>query len=127
MKVLLVDDEPLALISMEKLLSKHEEIDVIASLLDPKEALILARQQKFDAIFLDLEMPEIGGMELADRLLALQPDVHIVFVTAFNHYAVEAFELNAYGLPIKACIGREIGQNANQNSKIHGRGTYSCR
>ena len=117
MKVLLVDDEPLALRSMEKLLSKHEEIDVIASLIDPKEALNLARQQKFDAIFLDLEMPEIGGMELAARLFAMQPDVHIVFVTAFNHYAVEAFELNALDYLLKPVSDARLGKTLTRIRK----------
>ncbi|GFZ99606.1 DNA-binding response regulator [Paenibacillus marchantiophytorum] len=117
MKVLLVDDEPLALRSMEKLLSKHEDIDIVASLIDPKEALNLARLQKFDAIFLDLEMPEIGGMELAARLFTKQPDVHIVFVTAFNHYAVEAFELNALDYILKPVSDTRLGKTLTRIRK----------
>lgn len=110
MRVLLIDDEPLALISMEKLLGEHKDIEVVAALLDPREALILARQERLDAIFLDLEMPEIGGMELAERLFALQPDVQIIFVTAFHQYAVEAFELNALDYILKPVSGARLGK-----------------
>ncbi|MGO4270433.1 response regulator, partial [Paenibacillus sp. TAF58] len=117
MKVLLVDDEPLALRYMEKLLSKYEDINIMASLMEPKEALNLASQQKFDAIFLDLEMPEIGGMELAARLFAMQPDVHIVFVTAYNYYAVEAFELNALDYILKPVSDTRLGKTLTRIRK----------
>ncbi|MDD9271770.1 response regulator [Paenibacillus sp. GCM10023248] len=101
MKVLLVDDEPLALRIIENMLAKYEDVEIIASLIDPMEALKLSRQKKVDAVILDLEMPGIGGLELAARISSVQPDVQLVFVTAYNQYAVEAFELNALDYLLK--------------------------
>ncbi|OPH51233.1 hypothetical protein BC351_35060 [Paenibacillus ferrarius] len=117
MKVLLVDDESLALRSMEKLLSKHEDIEIAASLMDPRQALVFAAEQKLDAIFLDLEMPEIGGMELAARLSTVQPDVNIIFVTAFDQYAVDAFELNALDYILKPISESRLGKTLNRVRK----------
>lgn len=101
MRVLIVDDEPSALKSMEKLLGQHAEIEIAASVLDPREALILCGQTRVDAVFLETVMSEIGGMELAARISSLQPDVHIIFVTACDQYAVQAFELHALDYLLK--------------------------
>lgn len=105
MKTVIVDDEPLALRRMEKLLKDRGEnepsIELVGSFQDPRIALELAKRETIDLVFLDIEMPEISGMELAERLLQIQPHLHIVFVTAFNEYAVEAFELNALDYLLK--------------------------
>ncbi|WP_261303566.1 response regulator [Paenibacillus andongensis] len=118
MRVLLVDDEPLALRNMEKLLGNHEDIEVVSALVDPREALIMAQQEQVDAIFLDLEMPEIGGMELAEQLYTLLPDVRIVFVTAFHQYAVEAFELNALDYLLKPVFAGRLNKTLDRLRKI---------
>ena len=54
-----------------------------------------------DCAFLDIEMPGLGGIDLADRLLAKNPQIEIVFITAFNHYATQAFEVNALDYILK--------------------------
>ncbi|GIP33749.1 response regulator [Paenibacillus sp. J2TS4] len=105
MKTIIVDDEPLALRRVENLLEEQIEsgfaIELIGSFQDPQMALDFARREKVDLVFQDIEMPEIGGMELAERLLEIQPQLHIVFITAYNDFAVEAFELNALDYLLK--------------------------
>lgn len=105
MKTVIVDDEYLALRRMEKLLQEEggsrPALELVGFFQDPHLALELVKREKIDLVFLDIEMPEIGGMELAERLLEIQPHLHIVFVTAYNDFAVEAFELNALDYLLK--------------------------
>src|SRR5699024_10776096 len=95
MKAILVDDEQLALDYLEHQLEKVGGIDIIGKYNNPnffhnhKDML-----NAIDVVFLDIEMPDINGLELADQLLEIDPTLSIVFVTAFNEYAVEAFSLH---------------------------------
>lgn len=101
MKAIIIDDELLALHRMKKLLDDFSEIEVAGAFHNPLEALEWIQQEQIDIVFLDIEMAEMSGMELGEELLQHQPDLHIVFVTAYNHYAVEAFELNALDYVLK--------------------------
>lgn len=105
MKAILVDDEMLALRRMEKLLKEQDgkevPIEIVGSFQNPHLALKAAERETIHLVFLDIEMPEMDGMELAECLLRIQPHLHIVFVTAYNEYAVEAFELNALDYLLK--------------------------
>lgn len=101
MKVLLVDDEFLALEYMEKLLNKIEGVTVAGKFINPLEAFEAVKIEKPDALFLDVEMPGMNGVELARRIKEVLPKVHIVFVTAFSDYAVKAFDLNAIDYLVK--------------------------
>jgi two-component SAPR family response regulator len=100
-KAILVDDESLALDFLEHQLNKIDSIKVIDKFnnLDIiKNAPLL---KEVDVVFLDIEMPEINGLELAEKILEMNAEVSIVFVTAFNDYAVQAFELNALDYVLK--------------------------
>ncbi|MGE7827063.1 response regulator [Paenibacillus sp. NPDC093718] len=103
MKVILVDDEPLALKYLERQLLKLDtmSIDVIGTYTNPFEGRneILARD--VDIVFLDISLPELNGIELAEQLLEQKPHLCIVFVTGYHEYAVTAFELNAVDYIVK--------------------------
>ncbi|WP_127594462.1 response regulator [Paenibacillus lautus] len=103
MKVILVDDEPLALKYLERQLLKLDtmSIDVIGTYTNPYEGRneILARD--VDIVFLDISLPELNGIELAEQLLEQKPHLCIVFVTGYHEYAVTAFELNAVDYIVK--------------------------
>lgn len=92
---ILVDDEYYALEGLKMKLEELGGIKVAGMFEDGKSAVENARELMPDIIFLDIDMPETGGLELFDELLECCPQAHIVFVTAYNEYAVEAFELNA--------------------------------
>ncbi|MDR0268097.1 response regulator [Paenibacillus sp.] len=102
---MIVDDENLALRKMEKLLLSQEGFDVnfelIGTFQNPYDALEAARQEVPDVAFLDIEMPEITGFELAERLLELHPQMQVVFVTAYQDFAIKAFEVNALDYLLK--------------------------
>lgn len=103
MKVILVDDEPLALKYLERQLLRLDtmSIDVIGTYTNPYEGRneILARD--VDIVFLDISLPELNGIELAEQLLEQKPHLCIVFVTGYHEYAVTAFELNAVDYIVK--------------------------
>ncbi len=100
-KAIVVDDEPLSLDKLEKLLTNSGQAEVAGKFTKPLEALAFLENNKVDAAFLDIEMPDMNGIELSSRILDLQESVSVVFVTAYNQYAVEAFRLNALDYLLK--------------------------
>lgn len=100
-----MDDEWLALQKMEKMLEEHAgtgiNLELIGAFQDPDSAIEAAQREMLHLAFLDIEMPEINGFELAERLLQIQPHLQIIFVTAYQEYAVKAFEVNAIDYLLK--------------------------
>lgn len=100
-QALLVDDERLALMKLQLMLEELKTVNVAGAFIDPAEALRAAPGLDPDVIFLDIEMPELNGMQVAELMQKLCPRASIVFVTAYNDYAVDAFELNALDYVLK--------------------------
>lgn len=106
-RALIAEDEPLLAAHLQSELQKlWPELDIIANLRDGQSALLQAMQQQPDVIFLDIHMPKMTGLEAAEILAEewdeqKQPLPIIVFVTAFNAYAIEAFERAAFDYVLK--------------------------
>ncbi len=101
MRILIVEDEPDTLNEIEDYLRSYDETIEFISCNNPLLAIKASRSHAFDAALLDIQMPEMSGLELADCLSAMSPKIHIVFITAFNHYGAEAFDLNAVDYLLK--------------------------
>ncbi|OBZ08874.1 hypothetical protein A8L34_22220 [Bacillus sp. FJAT-27264] len=101
MRAILIDDEPLALTHLAEELQRLSEIEIIGTFRSPKQALKHILQEQPEVVFLDIEMPEMSGIELAEHILQQLPHTHIVFVTVFDEYAVKAFELNSLDYLLK--------------------------
>jgi two-component system, LytTR family, response regulator len=103
MKVILVDDEHLALSYMEHQLRKVSQVEILGKFADPFEVkrFVLEKDVDVDVVFLDIHLPEIDGIELAEQLLQDKPRLNVVFVTAYDEYAIKAFELNALDYVMK--------------------------
>jgi two-component system LytT family response regulator len=101
MRVLIVDDERPARDKLRRLLSQEPDIAAIEEARDGVEALERAAAFAPDAIFLDIQMPEVGGFDVAASLPAPAP--LIVFVTAYDEYAIRAFDANAIDYLLKPC------------------------
>lgn len=101
MKVILVDDEPIALDLLNMMLSKYEDISIAGSYTKPLDALEEIVKIKPDVIFLDIEMGDVNGLEVAELFVKELKSVEIVFVTAYSEYAVDAFEVNAMDYLLK--------------------------
>jgi len=100
MKAIVVDDEILALESMVRLLTRMD-IEVLESFQNPLEALQSSSWADCDVAFVDISMPGMNGIELAARLQSQNPSLAIVFVTAYDQYAVKAFEIAAADYLVK--------------------------
>lgn len=102
MKVILVDDERLALIGLQKSLEKEVSgIEIIATYMNPTEAMGGIMEHRPDVVFLDIHMPEMDGMDLGKQIQATAPGVEIIFVTSYDQYAVHAFDLQALDYVMK--------------------------
>jgi two-component system, LytTR family, response regulator len=100
LSTLLVDDEPLAREGLRMLLSRDPDIAAIHEAKDGREALIAIRDLRPDLIFLDVQMPEMDGLTLLKELGGERlPE--IIFVTAYDRYAIQAFEINAIDYLLK--------------------------
>ncbi len=101
MKAILIDDEQLALDYLEHQLLSIEDLQVIGKFTDPfvgRQAII---ESDVDIVFLDIHIPELNGIELAEQLLEGNPKVDVIFVTSYDEYAIKAFELNALDYLLK--------------------------
>ena len=98
--VLLVDDEPLAREMLREMLQSDPHVVIVGESVNGREAVEAIRAHSPDLIFLDVQMPELGGF---DVLAALAPDriPYVIFVTAYDQYAVRAFEVNALDYLLK--------------------------
>lgn len=99
--IAIIDDEHLALRYLDLLLNKIEGVHVTGKYIDADDLINHVQAQHVDAVFIDIHMPAIKGTDLAEQLLNSNPSLHIVFVTAYNEYAVKAFELNAVDYILK--------------------------
>jgi two-component system response regulator LytT len=101
LRAVLVDDEQLARDELVYLVSQVGGVELIGQAGDGVEALETIRRLQPDVVFLDVQMPGLTGFEVARRLVEDGSPSHIVFVTAFDQYAIEAFEVNAVDYLLK--------------------------
>jgi two-component system LytT family response regulator len=97
-RAFVVDDERLALERLQRLLTDTGRVDVVGQSSDPEEALTRLRADTVDVLFLDIQMPELSGFDLLSRLDA---DIPVIFTTAFDRYAIEAFAVNSVDYLLK--------------------------
>ena len=117
MKILLVDDEELQLIRLEGACKGVLPDATFLSFTNPVKALEEASKNKVDLAFLDIEMPEINGIQLAKKLKAINPKTKIIFVTAFNNYALEAYKLHASGYITKPVSQEAVKEEISELDK----------
>jgi two-component system LytT family response regulator len=98
---LVVDDEPLAQRKLAALIADVPWAEQIGTASDGVAALKMIELLHPDVVFLDIQMPEISGIEVLERLCTTQPAPSVIFTTAYNHYAVAAFELQAVDYLLK--------------------------
>ncbi|QGX40354.1 LytR/AlgR family response regulator transcription factor [Permianibacter aggregans] len=102
MKLLLVDDEPLARERLRALIQESfDDIDIVAEAADGVQALAEAGKHLPDVVLLDVRMPGMDGIETARHLAQLEPPPAVIFTTAYDDYALEAFGVHALGYLLK--------------------------
>ncbi|MBO9609129.1 MAG: response regulator [Paenibacillaceae bacterium] len=101
MKAILIDDEEHARNLLALFLHKIGGVTIVGQAGNARDALACMREQQPDVVFLDIEMPEVNGLELAETINGEFADVHLVFVTAYDRYAIAAFEQEALDYILK--------------------------
>jgi len=99
-RAVIVDDEPLPRERIATLLETHPEVEIVAECRDGAEAVRVIPEVKADLLFLDIQMPELDGFEVLEALEGDQLPA-VIFVTAFDEYAVRAFEVSAIDYLLK--------------------------
>jgi two-component system, LytTR family, response regulator len=113
LRALLIDDEDLARHALRELLKPHPEVTVVAECANGFEALKAAAEHQPDLVFLDVQMPKLTGF---DVLELLEPQPAVIFVTAYDEFAMKAFEVHAVDYLLKP-VGRERFEAALERAK----------
>ncbi len=93
-RTILVDDEPLAIQGLQLRLQRHEDVEIIDTCLNGREAIRAIKTHKPDLVFLDIQMPGFDGFSVINGLMEVEPPL-FVFVTAYQDHAIRAFEAQA--------------------------------
>ncbi|MEI7885362.1 MAG: response regulator [Clostridia bacterium] len=104
LRIAAVDDEKHVLERFARMVEKIKDVELCGLFETGEQLLDFLSEEQLDAVFLDIEMPGINGLQLAQELLELDEKMEIVFVTAFNQYAVEAFDVQAVDYLMKPII-----------------------
>jgi len=120
-RAIIVDDEPLARRGLELRLAGYPEIDVVAQCANGREAVEAVAQHAPDLMFLDIEMPGIDGFEVLRRIPQTSMPL-VVFVTAFDRYAIEAFDAHALDYLLKPLVDERLDR-----AMIHVREQFAQR
>ncbi len=109
MRAILIDDEPDSLESLSaEIIAYCPEVSIIEACGDPRKGLLAIREHIPDLVFLDIEMPHLNGFELLQQLDPI--DFDVIFVTAYDAYAVRAFEFNAVDYLLKPVLKAKLIQ-----------------
>jgi two-component SAPR family response regulator len=101
MNILIVDDEAYLLEEIKYYVKKYGFFNTCIAYDNAADAINTVNSQPIDIALLDIQMPRVNGLELAERLTDMIPDIEIIFITAYNNYATEAFEANAIDYILK--------------------------
>lgn len=104
----IVEDEFPAREELKYFLTKHKEISLEKEFENPIDSLKYLQENKVDIVFLDINMPELDGMSLGKILTKLNPNIKIIFITAYRDYAAEAFEIKAFDYLLKPYSEKRI-------------------
>ena len=117
MRAFLVDDEALALKRLQRMLAATKRVQVVGTSTDPVEAVPAILEAKPDILFLDIEMPGMTGFEM---LTHLQPQPWVVFTTAYDRYALEAFGVNSVDYLLKPIEATQLDRALDKIERLRG-------
>ena len=118
---ILVDDEPLARQELAFLLRGHPDVQIVAEARHGLEAFQFIRERQPDVVFLDVAMPGLDGLGLVRKLLEKKSKIkipHMIFATAYDQYAVQAFELNAIDYLLKPIDKGRLAQSLQRVRRL---------
>lgn len=114
---IIVDDEPHARDKLLEILNEHDKVEIVAVCKNGLEAINEINNKRPDLIFLDIEMPEIDGFQVIENI-ECDPLPYTIFVTAYSHYAVKAFEVEALDYIHKPIDKNRISKSIERYAKL---------
>jgi two-component system response regulator AlgR len=118
MKLLIVDDEPPARDRLRRLLAEIEDCEVVAEAANGEEALAVCGELKPDVVLLDVRMPGLSGIQVARHIDSLEDPPAVIFTTAYDQYAVDAFETEAVGYLLKPVRKEKLAHALRHAARI---------
>ncbi len=119
LKALIVDDEYPARKELRYHLNAFDNIEVVGEATNAQEALTLIQALDYSILFIDIEMPGMNGLEVGAKVQEMPNPPHVVFVTAYDEYAVRAFEVNAVDYILKPFDEKRLTQTIRKIEKIN--------
>lgn len=113
-KVAIIDDEQLAVDNLVFFLKQFPALEVVGAVTEVDELFKCLEENEVQLIFMDIEMPEMSGLELASKVTEDYKDIEIIFATAYNQYAIQAFDLNAIDYILKPLSYARIEKTVNK-------------
>ncbi len=120
MKILIVDDEQPARARLRQLVDDGGQHTVVAEAANGEEAIAMATQHNPDVVLLDIRMPGVDGIETAHHLNAMQSPPAVVFTTAYDEYAMDAFDARAIGYVLKPVRRERLERALEHAARITG-------
>ncbi len=117
-RVIVMDDEPLALVNIKKHLNAFDDIEVIETFTTAKDLLIEGPTLDFQVAFLDVEMPGMSGLEVAQLIKTWDKNICIIFVTAYRDYAVQAFDVQSLDYLLKPISKSRLETTINRIQEL---------
>ena len=107
MKCVLIDDEPMDLMALSELMSSYDEIEIVGKFHDPIEAKDFVNKSKVDIIVLDVEMPELNGLDFIKSIVNVE---HVVLISSHKTYAAESYDYNVTDYIVKPINKKRLDQ-----------------
>ncbi|HXD74175.1 MAG TPA: LytTR family DNA-binding domain-containing protein [Vicinamibacterales bacterium] len=120
----IVDDERLAVQRLTRLLTDTGRVAVAGSATDPHDALQALRSADVDVVFVDIQMPEMTGLELVEQL---DRHVPVIFTTAYDRYALDAFAVNSIDYLLKPIEAERLDKALDKLERLRGQGAQDVR
>ena len=116
-RAFIVDDEPLAIDRLKRMLARTGRVQVTGSTTDPEAALDRVDAEAIDVLFLDIQMPGLTGFELLNRL---KTEVPVIFTTAYDEYALRAFDVNSIDYLLKPIEADRLDRALDKLTRLGG-------
>jgi len=125
LKVIIAEDDPAMRLILRRVIEEISGLEIVAEAEDGAQLVYLADELMPDVVFLDISMPIMSGIEAARKIFAINPDTSIVFVTAYDNYTHEAFEVYAFDYLVKPFNLDRIRQTIARIKEVKAKGRES--
>ncbi len=128
MKIFAVDDEKLALEMLVEAITEACPDAEVTGFNNPLDCLEEAKKNYIDVVFSDIQMPQMTGIELSEELKKIRPEINIIFITAYDNYAVDAMHLHASGYLMKPVTAKKVEKELKDlRYMVEAEDTFKCR